>query len=98
MESYVFPPWQTFFRPANNYRTDAPGGHGMDSIMLGHISQQASTLDAKFTRQLTNFLFSPNPPFNLGTDLPSLNTQRGRDHGLPCEYASGNVVLQVICT
>ena len=36
-----------------------------------------------FIWQVTKHLFSENPPDEPGTDLPAINTQRGRDHGLP---------------
>ncbi len=65
------------------YNTDLPGGSGVDSIILGHVSQAAQNADRFFTKEVTARLFSENPPREPGLDLPALNMQRGREHGLP---------------
>ena len=74
---------QVFNRPYEVYNNGNPGGSGVDSILLGQVSQRAETSDHFFARQVTKHLFSEGPPHRPGTDLPALNIQRGRDHGLP---------------
>ncbi len=72
---------------------DAEGRSGIDSIMLGHISQKAHSSDSRFGEQPVNCLFNEDPPNGLGADLPALNIQRGRDHGLPCELSTIHIQL-----
>ncbi|MEP3655462.1 MAG: peroxidase family protein [Litorimonas sp.] len=53
----------------------------MDSILRGLASQLHQKYDVKAVTDIRNFLFGP--PGAGGLDLPSLNIQRGRDHGAP---------------
>ena len=57
------------------------GNGGTDLFLCGLLSQQSRRIDEFVTRTLTNRLFER--PGEAGTDLASLNIQRGRDHGLP---------------
>ncbi len=57
----------------------------MDAILLGHATQSQQKTDRFFTKEITSKLFSENPPKELGTDLPAINTQRAREHGIPGE-------------
>lgn len=54
---------------------------GIDPILRGLARQRAQELDAQIVDDVRNFLFGP--PGAGGFDLPSLNIQRGRDHGIP---------------
>ena len=54
---------------------------GTDTFVRGLLSQQSRRIDEFVTNTLTNRLFER--PGEAGTDLVSLNIQRGRDHGLP---------------
>ena len=65
-----------FFAPA---RITDEGG--IDPIFRGLAAQQAQELDAQAVHGVRNFLFGE--PGLGGSDLVSLNIQRGRDHGLP---------------
>ena len=53
---------------------------GVDSLLLGLASQEAQEVDAQVIDDVRNFLFGA--PGSGGLDLPSLNIQRGRDHGI----------------
>lgn len=57
---------------------------GIDPILRGLASQVQQERDAKVIDDLRNQLFGPpsEGPVVNGTDLPALNIQRGRDHGL----------------
>ena len=76
-------PLKVFNRPREIYRNHIRGYSAVDGIMLGQLSQPTSESDRFFSDQVTSKLFSEAPPNRPGTDLPSLNMQRGRDHGLP---------------
>ena len=65
-----------FFRPD---RLVTEGG--IDPILRGLAAQTCQAIDAHVIDDVRNFLFGP--PGAGGFDLPSLNIQRGRDHGLP---------------
>ncbi|MEL7034105.1 MAG: peroxidase family protein [Cyanobacteria bacterium J06592_8] len=54
---------------------------GIDSVLLGLASQEAQEIDTQLIDDVRNLLFGP--PGAGGSDLASLNIQRGRDHGLP---------------
>lgn len=71
-------------RPVEVYEVGkrAPGS-AVDAIMHGSLSQPAQTPDQFFGKQITSHLFAMNPPNGPGMDLPALNIQRGRDHGIP---------------
>ncbi|NES04905.1 MAG: peroxidase, partial [Okeania sp. SIO2F4] len=69
-----------FFRPDR-----IPNEGGIDPILRGLAFQVQQETDANVIDDLRNLLFGPPPMGELfinGTDLPSLNIQRGRDHGL----------------
>ncbi|KAK2704787.1 hypothetical protein QYM36_016995 [Artemia franciscana] len=53
----------------------------LDSIIRGMLTSPSQNFDNAFTPEITTKLFRGNLPF--GMDLIALNTQRGRDHGLP---------------
>ena len=53
----------------------------IDSLLRGLANQHAQNVDTLVVDDVRNFLFGP--PGAGGFDLPSLNMQRGRDHGLP---------------
>ncbi|MEM8885863.1 MAG: peroxidase family protein [Planctomycetota bacterium] len=67
---------EAFFRPD---RLVTEGG--IDPILRGLSSQVCQELDAKVVEDVRSFLFG-EPGFG-GLDLPALNIQRGREHGLP---------------
>jgi peroxidase len=54
---------------------------GIDPILRGLAHQVCQRIDPYVVDDVRNFLFGP--PGAGGFDLPSLNIQRGRDHGLP---------------
>lgn len=63
-----------FFVPAETVAV------GIDPVLLGLARQRAQTIDRFVIDDVRNFLFGP--PGAGGFDLPALNIQRGRDHGL----------------
>jgi len=69
-----------FFRPSL-ILDEAKGG--IDGYVRGLCSHTHNMVDRFITKQVTNKLFSENPPTALGLDLVTLNIQRGRDHGIP---------------
>jgi len=71
---------QTLFTPSSIY--DVKNG-GMDAFVRGLAGQRAAPCDRFFADEVSSHLFAKNAPTGLGTDLASLNIQRGRDHGLP---------------
>lgn len=54
---------------------------GIEPYLRGLATQRAQELDNQVVDAVRNFLFGP--PGAGGFDLAALNTQRGRDHGLP---------------
>ena len=74
---------QILRRPTQVYNNNNPGGSAIDSIVLGMSTQSSEKVDRFFTEEVTSKLFSEDPPNGLGTDLPAITTQRGRDHGIP---------------
>lgn len=54
---------------------------GIEPLLRGLASQACSRIDTEIIDDVRNFLFGP--PGAGGFDLPALNIQRGRDHGLP---------------
>ncbi|XP_013391277.1 uncharacterized protein LOC106159524 [Lingula anatina] len=71
---------KTFFRsdPVYDSKYD-----GVDGIMRGMCESSMQNFDRFVTKEVTEHLFSENPPDGPGTDLLSLNLQRGREHGIP---------------
>ena len=47
------------------------------------FTDPSQTVDSFVTKQVTEFLFTINPPITRSMDLIALNIQRGRDHGIP---------------
>jgi len=54
---------------------------GIEPLLRGLAAQVCQRVDRHVVDDLRNFLFGP--PGAGGFDLPALNIQRGRDHGLP---------------
>lgn len=54
--------------------------HGIEPLLRGLAAQPSQAIDAFVVNDVRNFLFGA--PGQGGMDLPSLNIQRGRDHGL----------------
>lgn len=54
--------------------------HGIDSVLRGLAFQNAQRIDRFVVDDVRNFLFGP--PGAGGFDLPALNIQRAREHGL----------------
>ncbi|MEM7515621.1 MAG: peroxidase family protein, partial [Planctomycetota bacterium] len=54
--------------------------NGIAPLLRGLAAQEAQAVDHLVIDEVRNFLFGP--PGSGGFDLPSLNIQRGRDHGL----------------
>lgn len=67
---------EAFFRPD---RLVSEGG--IEPILRGLAKKRAQEFDNRVVDDVRNFLFGA--PGQGGLDLPSLNMQRGRDHGLP---------------
>ena len=63
---------------------------GIDPLLKYLASDNAEEVDVKVVDSLRNFLFGA--PGQGGLDLPSLNIQRGRDHGL-ADYNTTRVAL-----
>ncbi|KAK9508766.1 hypothetical protein O3M35_006245 [Rhynocoris fuscipes] len=68
----------TFFNPDIVYKP-----HMVDEIMRGLISTPMESLDQFITGEISNHLFEDRRIPHSGMDLPALNIQRGRDHGIP---------------
>lgn len=56
-------------------------GKGIEPLLRGLALVPSQNLDAFVVDDVRNFLFGA--PEDGGVDLPALNIQRGRDHGLP---------------
>lgn len=59
----------------------AMGGMGIEPFLRGLATQRAQEVDTLVVDALRNLLFRTDEV--IGFDLPALNMQRGRDHGLP---------------
>ncbi|XP_073998142.1 uncharacterized protein isoform X2 [Rhodnius prolixus] len=68
----------TFFNPDIIYKP-----HMVDEIMRGLVSTPMESLDQFITGEISNHLFEDRRIPHSGMDLPALNIQRGRDHGIP---------------
>ncbi|CAK8685030.1 unnamed protein product [Clavelina lepadiformis] len=70
---------KTSFFDSNPLLTTDQGG--ANSILRGLTKDAAEIMDSTIADDLQNFLFAPQD--FLGSDLLSLNLQRGREHGVP---------------
>ena len=76
VEDGPLPLEKAFFNPIEYFRSN-----GTDPILRGLIVAKSMEVDEFLNSILTSKLFNESPQ-KLGTDLASLNIQRGRDHGL----------------
>lgn len=67
-----------FFNPDELVR-----GGGPEPLLRGLLKAESRKIDEFVTRILTTRLFAQSNPERIGTDLVSLNINRGRDHGIP---------------
>ena len=59
---------------------------GLAPVLRGSVSFPSQAIDIHFVNEIRNELFptgAATPGKTSGFDLPSINIQRGRDHGLP---------------
>jgi len=80
---------QQFFNPSVLYEKPAKG---IDMILLGLVGDSSHAADQFLSKQVTCHLFAQNPPNGLGSDLFTLNVQRGRDHGIPGQICYHNTI------
>ena len=69
---------ERFFQPTALYNTDEGG---LDPFLRGIVEQRSERCDRYLPFQVTDKLVLPGQSHT--NDLFSLNTRRGRDHGLP---------------
>ncbi|CAG9859302.1 unnamed protein product [Phyllotreta striolata] len=74
MDQTIFIP-EVMFYPSQMRRTKF-----LDMILSTLTGKPMQAVDRSFSEALTKYLFRGGSPF--GVDLPSINIQRGRDHGL----------------
>jgi len=58
-------------------------GRVMDNLLRGLAMMPMETMDNRITQEVKDHLFEEKDRKPSGMDLPALNIQRGRDHGLP---------------
>ncbi|KJH48288.1 animal hem peroxidase, partial [Dictyocaulus viviparus] len=68
-----------FSNPSSLY--DQKTGH-LESILMGLIGSESMAFDRHITDAVRNHLFSKPGGPHTGIDLPAVNIQRGRDHGV----------------
>lgn len=63
---------------------------GIDPLVRGLLAKKSKLMnqDKMMTGELRNKLFQPTHKIH-GFDLAAINIQRGRDHGMPGEWAWG---------
>ena len=67
--------------PPNLYRSPVSGTNGIDALMLGMADRRANRFDSAFAVTIRERLFREERG-KQGLDLPALNIQRARDHGV----------------
>uniref|UniRef100_T1IPA1 Chorion peroxidase n=1 Tax=Strigamia maritima TaxID=126957 RepID=T1IPA1_STRMM len=67
----------SFFNPELFYEK-----YNLEMVVEGLISDSAQVVDRNFAPGLTQSLFKSDVRHHKGTDLLSINIQRGRDHGI----------------
>ena len=84
----LYPPLElmdAFFQCAPTQQCKLINEGGVDPLMKGLSEKVMQKIDRLVIDDVRNFLFCTESPCEnpSGLDLPSLNIQRGRDHGLP---------------
>ncbi|CAG2114555.1 unnamed protein product, partial [Medioppia subpectinata] len=83
MISASTPSQKSSFNLRDNFFTPTRMHQGqMDFILRGLVGRSAQRFDPFCHGDLRNHLYQPRGQFS-GADLPAMNIQRGRDHGLP---------------
>ena len=77
--------FQNFFVPANLYEPRFNYMSAIDACMTGFSDTEGEAIDGYFSDTLREHLFADGGGDNAGLDLPALNIQRARDHGVPGE-------------
>ena len=69
---------------------------GMDMVTLGLLGDSAHAQDVHITGELTEHLFTNDPPHGPGPDLAAIDITRGREHGVPGQTSSIIIIIITI--
>ena len=67
--------------PLNLYASPVRNTNGVDALMMGMADRAANRFDSHFVFTIRERLFTESPG-RQGLDLPAINIQRARDHGV----------------
>ena len=58
-------------------------GRALDGLVRGLVMAPMEVVDNRITQEVKDHLFEERSKRSSGLDLPAINIQRGRDHGIP---------------